>query len=210
MMPRKPRLIALGLCLLAALNVAPVAAQEKDPQLLVLADRESAVGRVMSIEARLLDAGGSPVPDQVVTFFLDAEFLNTSGLVEIGRARTDKTGRAVLSYTLRQSGERTITARFDGNGLLGSAGASQALSVAQGPQTYVEKPPFRIPGANIVMVTAVIVATWGLLLVVIVLLGLISAEGSQPSEAARLPEPRPVRVAPGMQPAPQAPSGAAE
>ncbi len=187
MMANKALLLALMLALTAALSAVPVAAQEPVPDLALVVEPESAVGKEIAVEAYLLDPAGNPVQGEVVTFLLDVEFLNNFGKAEIGQTITDEDGRALLVHILKQDGEQTITARFAGNNVFAAAEVSTSLSVAPGPATYEEEPLFRIPGANITVVVIVLATTWGLLLMVMGLLWLIGHAGDESSEAEATP-----------------------
>lgn len=167
-------LALLALTLLAVLGPAQVAAQQPVPDLTLGFQPESAVGDEVALGAYLLDPAGNPIRGERVTFSTDVEFMNTLGTVVIGRATTDENGLALLVHEPKTQGERTITARFAGNEVFAPAETSQPISIAPGPPTYHAEALFRIPGANVGTVVAVLGVVWGLYLLVVGLFLLIA------------------------------------
>ena len=112
----------------------------------------------------------SPIYDAEVIFTLEVEFLNVTDNVDLGTAVTDDNGLALIEYEPRIEGANNITATFAGNDVFTSAASVGQLEVESGGQLYREYRPYRIPGANVWMTTAVLTTVW---IVFIASLGLI-------------------------------------
>lgn len=147
-------------------GVSPLAAEQPEPQLIVGLPEEAGLGEHILIAAYLLDPVGNPVAGQGITFFVEAEFMNTLGLMEIGQSKTDESGLAVFTYEVKLAGDRNITARFAGNDVFASASASVPILIAYGGETYIEEMPFRVPGLNVWAVVTLIGLVWGIYLFV--------------------------------------------
>lgn len=119
-------------------------------------------GDRMTLSAFLIDPAGNPVYGQEIVFIATDKFMNVSGQLELGRARTDGSGLAELPIIPRREGETLVTASFAGNDVFAAVEASESLEVAGGEQLYEEHVPFRIPGANVWMVTAILGSLWGI------------------------------------------------
>ncbi len=173
-MLRKVLLAAVLLCILGSLMSA--SAQGPEPNLTLGFQSEGSVGSDIALGRYLMDPAGNPIRDVEITFFIDADFMNTIDNIEIGTIKTDENGLALIRYTLKQEGERTITAEFVGNEIFDATKASEPLKVVPGPETYVEERPFRMPGANITMVAIVLVGVWGLYLIAVLRFWYISRD----------------------------------
>ncbi|MBI4340406.1 MAG: hypothetical protein HY680_10725 [Chloroflexi bacterium] len=198
-MDLKLRLAVVILPVLAIfLAAVPVAGQMKTPELLLAMDPVATSGKEVVIEAYLRDVQGKPVAGEVVTFFVDGEFLNIAGSIRLGSVTTDDDGRARLLHVFPQEGERTLTARFDGNGTFGAVETSNGMFLKSGGQLYEEASPYRMPGTNIAIVVGVLSTTWIILAAVTALLCLVGRAGIREE---RLIEARRLRVREGGVPA---------
>ncbi|MBI3953906.1 MAG: Ig-like domain repeat protein [Chloroflexi bacterium] len=99
-------------------------------------------GDPLSLMAVLKDAQGTPVSKGEVRFYLDAEFAGTKGKMEIGTAKTDKNGVALLSYRPALAArQQKITAHFEGMGVYGeSQQAVELQEVGVPPPAYTTAP----------------------------------------------------------------------
>ncbi len=129
------------------------------------AREEPLQGEEVGLAAYLIDPSGNPIAGEEVTFTVDDVFLNVAGQVEVGRVKTDETGLAAVVFEPRRAGENLVTASFPGNDVFEGARSTEKLTVASGPQLYRETTPFRIPGANVWMVTTIVGVVWGIYVV---------------------------------------------
>ncbi len=155
---------------LLLLQTLTVSAQQPEPRITIGFQEEATAGETIAVSAYLIDPAGNPIYDAEVSFALDVEFLNVTDDVELGHAVTDETGLALIEYEPRIEGTNSITAIFDGNEVFAPATATSQLEVESGGQLYREFRPYRIPGANVWMTTAVIATVW---IIFIICLGLI-------------------------------------
>ncbi len=166
-------LIAGLLAVTAALwliGPSTASAQQPEPHITIGFQEEATAGEKIAVAAYLQDPVGNPIYDAEVSFTLDVEFLNVADNLELGTAVTNEEGLALIEYEPRIEGANNITATFAGDDVFTPAAAVGQLDVASGGQLYREFRPYRIPGANVWMTTAVIATVW---VVFIVSLGLI-------------------------------------
>ena len=130
---------------------------------------EAAVGDEIAVAAYLTDPLGRPISGAEIVFHSETTFLNTTGEMKIGSARTNSYGLALLPHLARIEGEAEIKAAFDGNDVFAPAVASDTIEILAGEQLYTEVTPFRIPGANVGMVAMIISVVW------IIFLGVLGA-----------------------------------
>ncbi len=182
-MLRKAFWMIVLLSAMAMLQATPVAAAGPAVNLELLMKPTATDGERVAIEAFLSDSAGAPLAGELVTFFLDTEFLNIAGRIQMGAAITDEAGRARVLHAFTQEGEATVTARLEGNDDLGEVETSQVVSLASVGQLYQEARPFRMPGANIAIVVAVLTTTWGILAAVVLLLCLVGRAGAMEERA---------------------------
>ena len=99
-------------------------------------------GETVTLTAVLRDTKGAPVPKAEIRFLLDAEFAGAKGKMDIGRARTDAEGIAVLDFKPTLVADKLpITARFAGMGVY--AESQQAFELQEDgvpPSAYVMEP----------------------------------------------------------------------
>lgn len=184
------RLLLTALFVALAMAITPMRgiAQQPEPELVLGFEAESKIGKGLAVAAYLVDPAGNPIQGEVVTFSIDAKFMNTLGRVKIGEATTDETGLALLLYMPRLSGERTIKAQFLGNDVFAATDTLKPILVAEGPEVFSEEIPFRIPGANIGVVIGVLIVIWALYLLIVGLFWRISRAGdSQGVESGAQP-----------------------
>ena len=187
-------IIAIVLAVLVSLFVARVVlAQEPDqvqdrrpePELVVGFEANGTVGERVALSAYLVDPAGNPIRGQTVTFLLDVKFMNVITSIELGQDVTDETGLALILNTPRTSGEVTIRARFEGNDVFAEASSFDVITVAEGDPVFEQIEPFRIPGANVSLVVAVLVIIWTTYLGVVGLFFRISRQGESGEEVGR-------------------------
>ena len=168
----------VGVILALAARTGTATAQETVTKLIVSFPKEASVGDQIALNTYLLDATGKPVPNASIAFIATAEFLNTTGWVTLGKARSDESGQASLLLTPRRDGLISVIARFSGIEGYASAEGSGSLTIHPGPQLYNEAAPLRIPGANVWTVAIILSVVWGLYLVALALLWNVSREGA--------------------------------
>ena len=171
-------LLALVIFLAALVGLKPAYAQQPQPEIILGFATEPVVGEESAIVAYLLDPAGNPIQGELVTFSVDAEFMNTIGRLDIGRMYTDENGLALLVHTPKLSGEKSVKASFAGNEIFAPAQSIRSIEVAAGDETYEQEAIFRIPGVNIGIVVVVLIAIWSTYLSVVGLFWLISRAGS--------------------------------
>ncbi len=127
------------------------------PTVLTVKPLTDTVGpRGVDIVALLKDANGAPVPKAELRFFLEAKFLTTQGLIELGRAKTDASGMATWEYRPTvDMPEHKLVVRFESAGVYDES--EQALSLRQAapppaayvpaPTGFVNAPSAPLPGA---------------------------------------------------------------
>ncbi len=169
--------LAAGLLVLTALQSTsviggsnPALAQQPEPLITIGFQEEATAGETIALAAYLQDPLGNPIYDAEVSFELDVEFLNVSDRLDLGTAITDDQGLALVEFEPRVEGMNNITASFAGNEVFAPVSSAAELEVVSGGQIYREFRPYRIPGANVWMTTAVITIVW---IVFIMSLGLI-------------------------------------
>lgn len=174
----KALVLASAILLVAILAPALVSAQQPVPNLSMEFESDADLGEGIQISASLLDPAGDPISGVQIVFYLDTEFMNTAGRMEIGFANTDARGRALITYIPKRDGENVTIARFAGNADFAPAEDSGTLRVAPGAATFVQEAPFRMPGANIYTVVMAVAFIWGAFILVIGLFWLISRKGA--------------------------------
>ena len=164
--------LALATLLAGAFGWSSSAYAQQPVPLVHIGIEESALpGEIIAISAYLVDPLGNPVYDTEIHFSYAVEFLNTEDSVEIGTAITDDTGLALTTWEPRSEGEVNITASFEGNEVFAPATSVGTLKVLPGEQLYRELPPYRIPGANVWLTTALITTVWVIFIGALALVG---------------------------------------
>lgn len=163
-------------------------AQQPEPDLSLRFRDGVATGSPLQLAATLLDPAGNPIAGALISFSIPTEFLNNTGDMDIGWARTGANGMASLDYAPRIEGEREITAIFDGNAVFAPSSITETLTVEQGPVSYRELSPVRVPGANKWMAAAVLLVVWGLFLSSMARIWLIARIGARTTETTETAE----------------------
>jgi hypothetical protein len=173
-MRRTLLLVVLVGSLSAAMLSWPAAAQQPTPTMELDLVSEIGLGQPVDIEVYLRDSDGSPIPGETVTLAVDVGFMNVLDTADIGWALTDEDGLATVVFTPKSDGELFLTARFSGGEKHRAVEEFGSLMVTPGPATYEEPTPFRIPGANITIVVAVLITVWAMYLVFVGFLWMIA------------------------------------
>ncbi len=119
-------------------GAAGSAAVALTPTTLALSSSFPAAGSPLTLTAVLQDATGAPVPKADVRFYVLTEFLGVKGKMEIGVARTDAEGVALLTYQPTQAGEyATIRAHFEGQALYGESERNRLIRIVPSPANVV-------------------------------------------------------------------------
>lgn len=158
-----PALLLTSMALLAIMQVA--SAQDAGLALDVAAVDSAQAGTTIEVVATLLGPDGKPVEGQDIEFTLSVEFLSNFDDISLGIARTDDTGTARIEFIPKSEGDHVLTA-----GTLAGADedafSQRQLTVTSGGQLYRELSPVRVPGANVWMATGVLLAVWGVFLLI--------------------------------------------
>ena len=181
-MTRKLMLLASALVLAVAfilITGGVASAQQPEPDLSLRFGDSVVSGTPLELAVTLLDPAGNPIAGALISFSIPTEFLNNTGDMDIGWARTNADGVASLDYAPRIEGEREIVASFDGNEIFTPSSITETLMVEQGPVSYRELSPVRVPGANKWMAAAVLLVVWGLFLSSLVRIWLIARIGAR-------------------------------
>lgn len=135
-------------------------AQQSVPTINLGFEPSVVAGENILVSAYLTDPAGSPIYDVEIRFTFDSEFMNVSAPIDIGSAITDETGLALVLFEPRAEGAINVTATFAGTEVFTAATESKTLEVLPGKQIYRELPPYRIPGANVWLITGLISTVW--------------------------------------------------
>jgi len=88
-------------------------------------------GDQVSILGTLTDKDGKPVSKADVTFLIKQQFAGTSGLMEVGTAKTGADGTAQFVYHPTTPDAESMVVRFDGQGLYDATEASVDLPASR-------------------------------------------------------------------------------
>jgi hypothetical protein len=144
------------------------------------------VGQASALNATVVSADtGQPVAGVPVTFYAHASFGKTSGFMEIGRAVTDASGIAAISYVPRESGEHEIRVDYTGTGSAASEQTTGTVAVGgSDEQMYVQTAGIHVPGLNAGLIMLVLSIIWAILfgvgLTVVRIAGARSSESGVP------------------------------
>ncbi len=148
-------------------------------------------GQPTELTATVTDAG-VPAPGISVTFYTTETFARVTGDAEIGRAVTDASGVATVTYEPRETGPRNI--RADATAKDGTVTKASASITVEGSleQQYVQTAGIRIPGVNSWLIMGLLAVVWGTLLFIAVTVIRIAAAGwaDGPVDAAPAAGPR--------------------
>ena len=99
-------------------------------------------GELVTLMTTLKDASGAPVSKAEVHFSVDADFVGTSGKMEIGMAKTDANGVAFLDYQPTLNAEQQkISAHFEGLGIYAESQQSTQIQVVGSPHDAYKTAP---------------------------------------------------------------------
>jgi hypothetical protein len=123
-------------------------------------------GQEMQIPVILRNGDGTAVPGAAVTFYLHASFGGVTGEAEIGRAVTDESGVATLTYRPRLAGHHEIRMAYLAPGDDEAQEAITAFDATGDAQLYRSQPAISIPGLNVGLLLAVVATVWTILFAV--------------------------------------------
>lgn len=134
---------------ISGLTAVAMAEDGREPTAISVGVPDStAMGEPIYLQALLIDSAGAPLPDVPIVFTSPAEFLNSSGDVDIAKAITNDQGLAVAEYQPRRDGSLTIQAEFRGNERYEPVKAAAQLTVTQPRQLYEQSAGVEIPGLS--------------------------------------------------------------
>lgn len=167
------------MAVLVWLSVSSVAsAQERRATLEIFAVESVEAGSRMEILATLAEQDGTPIAEEVIDFTLSVDFMSNSGEIHIGSATTDESGVARIEYTPKAEGDHYLTANTSESSDV-SAFSEMEMTVTSGPQLYRELSPIRVPGANVWMTSAVLIAIWSVFVLIALRIWQISRIGER-------------------------------
>jgi len=167
------------MAVLAWLSVSSVAnAQERRATLEVSAVESVEAGSQMEIVATLAEQDGTPIADEAIDFSLSVDFMSNSGEIHIGSATTDELGVAQIEYMPKAEGDHYLTASTSESSEV-SAFSEMEMTITSGPQLYQELSPIRVPGANVWMTSAVLIAVWSVFVLIALRIWQISRIGER-------------------------------
>ena len=139
---------ALGLALLvsALWPVVSLAQTAPPPTAISLGAPTSAtLGQTVTLQARLVDDQGAPIPKVPVYFVVPLSFLNVDSDVVVAQGLTNADGLVASTWQVRSSGPLGISAEFRGDVQHGSSTASAQLTVTGDQQLYVDDQGVLVP-----------------------------------------------------------------
>ena len=135
--------------------------------------------------------GGLPLEGTSVTFYSDASFGGVDGEVVLGRAVTDESGVAALTYEPRSASQHQIRIEYLPPGESEPEEITQPLSVAEGgSQMYRSSAGVHIPGLNVWLLIAVVSTVWVILLSValrVIAIARAGGDAETPLDSAHQP-----------------------
>jgi len=140
--------VALGTILGFVLGSAAQAADPIATKVAFALPATARIGQQISVQARLTDAQGAPIPGALIKITEVREFLGTSTRVLIADGTTDKTGTLTVSFDLRTEGAHEIRAGFAGDDRYAFSNSSATITVSGTEQLYVQDAGVRVPGLN--------------------------------------------------------------
>ena len=116
-------------------------------------------GEQVTLMTTLKDATGAPVAKAEIHYSVDADFVGTTGKMEIGVAKTDANGVAFFDYQPTLDAEQQkISAHFEGMGIYAESQQTTAIQVVGMPHDAYKTAPIGTENlAHIVAVTFIVV-----------------------------------------------------
>jgi hypothetical protein len=181
-------IIVIPVALAAAVIALAGTAAATHVSAVITVPNEVTVGQPTEVRASLQAAdGGAPVAGTPVTFFMDASFGGVSGDVELGRAVTDETGVASLTYEPRVGAEHQIRIEYMLPGEEEPEALTRPVSVIDGgSQLHRSTAGVDIPGLSVWLLIALVSTIW-LILLSVALRVIAIARASDHADA--VPEP---------------------
>ncbi|MBI2858687.1 MAG: hypothetical protein HYX90_06390 [Chloroflexi bacterium] len=164
--------VLLVLAASVALALAPVKVAMADSpvetRLTLSVPGSAELGKPLRIEAVLVDSAGKPVGKAPVGLYTSATFLSVaSGPMEIDRAVTDASGKAVFEYLPTRAVNTEVRAEFAGNGALLPSHASGKFTVDGNTQIVRTHAGFSVPFLNKWILGGLLIIIWSLYLFVV-------------------------------------------
>lgn len=174
------RVLPVFALLLAFLVVSPsiAQAQSRRATLHVTAVDSAQSGSTVEVVANLTEPDGAPIEGELIEFSMSVEFLSNSGEISIGSATTDELGVARIEFIPRAEGDHYLVASSSEESDV-SAFSEIEISVTPGNQLYNELSPIRVPGANVWMTAAVLLAVWSVFVLVAIRIWQIARVGER-------------------------------
>ena len=176
-------LLVLAICLVFVATPQIARGQDAKATLDVSAVESAKAGSTIEVLATLFGPDVRPVKGQDIEFTLSVEFLSNFDDISLGTATTDDTGTARIEFTPKSEGDHVLTARVSA-GPGGIAVSQRQLMVTSGGQLYRELSPVRVPGANVWMATGVLLAVWGVFVLIALRIWQIARMGEDPGGKA--------------------------
>ena len=152
-------------------------------QILIAAPVEAGLGTGARLLTTLTDESGTAIAGAKVSLFEVIGFMGVEPQeVEVATGMTDAQGTSTLVYTARRTGNRTLTAYFDGGLDYRPTSIDLQLTVPPGPQVYLVSSPVGIPGVNRFFVSGIILMVWGTMFVVALHVVAIARAGARSRE----------------------------
>lgn len=119
----------------------------------------STQGEGAEVRALLTTAGGSPLEGMLVEFAVRTTFM-MSDWMEVGRARTDAGGEAVLRFEPNRGGNQTVRASYAGSSRYVGSEGMMSLAVPEMALAYHQANRPLIPGLGFWLLWLVIGGIW--------------------------------------------------
>jgi hypothetical protein len=141
-------------------------------------------GAPARIQVRLTDATAKPVGGAVVRLVTTTTFFGTPKTEVLDEATTSSSGRAVLTFSPRQTGPVDIEVRYDGDRYHAASSFPLRFDVRRAVTTYRQAPVgIRTPWAHAYLILAPFLGVWFTYGVVVVQIRRIRRAGAEPANA---------------------------
>lgn len=171
-----PGSLLLLLCVaLAALLPGSAAAQDprEATHLQVAGPEDVPLGNPARILAVLRDAQSNPIGEATIVFTSPVSFAGTAAEMELGEARTDVDGVALLDYQLRAEGRNQFIARFYGDRTYQPSQASAVVLATGTGQLARRSAGVEVPFLGSWTLVLVLLGVWSVYLVAMLLVSQI-------------------------------------